>query len=65
VDRPPITTNLLGETVKFKLHGGGTDTGKVRAVYLSNNGWPMLLVQSGRELVVVSHDAATVVPDAR
>jgi hypothetical protein len=57
----PIQSNLIGAAVTFHAPSGGRDEGIVRAVYLSSNGYPMLLVMDGNgRLVVVSHDSARV-----
>lgn len=56
-----VSTTLLGASVTFLLHGGGRDEGEVVAVYLSRNGWPMLLVRDAAgKLAVCSHDSVTV-----
>lgn len=56
-----IQTDLLGAKVRFQIASGGYDTGEIRAVYVSSSGYPMLLVQdSDRKLVRVSHDSVTV-----
>lgn len=46
------TTNLLGERIRYRW-SGAYETGTVRAVYVTHNGFPMLLVESDHDHTLV------------
>lgn len=61
-ERSVASTDLVGCRVEYKWAHNTTAYGVVRAVYVTNSGFPMLLVQNDREhnLMRVSPEDAVV-----
>lgn len=48
-----LTTDLVGARVRYKWAHNTTESGTVRAVYVTHNGFPMLLVESDHDHTLV------------